>query len=749
MRNTPDGARIEAQGPEGALAEFRTRLHGDAPPHCRIWHVEETWIPPQPAPLEFEILTSSLDGPRHGLPLPDLATCPDCLAEILDPRNRRFRYPFTNCTACGPRFSIIEALPYDRSRTVMRGFPLCADCRAEYADPSNRRFHAEPMACAACGPRLAYESADGRTLAVGDEALAGAVDAIRAHGIVALKGLGGFQLIVRADSPDAVARLRERKGREAKPFALMVPALDHARALCEVEASEERLLASSAAPIVLLRRREPAHRAVASEVAPGNPFLGLMLPSTPLHHLLLADLALPVVATSGNRSDEPLCFDNAEARERLRGLADGFLLHDRPIARPVDDSVARVVLDQEQVLRRARGYAPLPISCTFPPPTAGSRQPTLLAVGGHLKNAIAVLRENQAFLGPHLGDLESLATAEAFERALVDLPRLLDAPPDAIVADLHPDYLSSQRAERFGLPLIRVPHHEAHAWACLGDNGLRPPVLAFSWDGTGLGPDRTLWGGEALELTDTGCHRRAWFRPFPLPGGDAASRDIRRSLLGVLHEARLLDSKFIGPCLARLFGPAEIGSFRAVLLHERHAPRTSSVGRLFDAIAALLGIADRSRYEGEAAQRLEWAALSARCEEPAEAMPIASPAPPLLDWTSWFASILPRLDRVPSPVLAHEFHRFLAAAALAVAEQVGQPRVLLTGGCFQSRLLTELVAAQLRAHGFSVYVHQRIPPNDGGLALGQALAARFATSRPDSPIHPAPCASPFPDASST
>lgn len=735
VRNDPSGAQVEVEGRRAAVEDFLARLGAEPPSPCRILHVETVWLSPR-GPGGFQILPSVTDGVSTALILPDLAMCADCRRELHDPADRRHRYPFINCTQCGPRYSIIRSLPYDRARTSMSGFALCPDCRREYEDPADRRFHAEPIACPRCGPRLALRDPHGKTLDEGESALRSAVEALRDGRILALKGLGGFQLLVRADLDSPVARLRRRKRREAKPLAVMCRSIETVRLYGEVSTDEERLLASSAAPIVLLSRRSPALASLAASVAPENPWLGVMLPYTPLHHLLLTELDLPLVATSGNLSDEPLCIDECEALQRLAGVADLFLVHDRPIVRPVDDSVARVLLGTTQVLRRARGYAPLPT----PLPSGGGRSGSgpILAVGAHLKNTLAMARDGEVFLSQHLGDLETARAAEVFEQTLESLPRLLDIVPESIAMDLHPDYLTTQRAATLPGRHFAIPHHEAHAWACLADNELPLPALALCWDGAGLGPDGTIWGGEFLELTARDCRRRAWVRPFPIPGGDRAARDPRRSALGLLHAARLLENPAGLGYLAEVFTGIEASVLRTLLASAHHAPRTSSLGRLFDALASLLRLTHASRYEGEAAQRLEWAAWRAwqRGEpspiDPLGALVLAERDPGLeVDWQPFLESLLDRDPGLPSDGWALAWHRALAGMAAAVARRLLPERVLLTGGCFQNRLLTELTVAALRADGFNVYWHQRIPPNDGGIALGQAAAVSVRTARPD------------------
>jgi len=716
VNNAAQGVFIEVEGPLAALEAFRARLESDAPPRAIVQSVETARLTPV-GYTAFEIRSSASGGARTTLVLPDMATCPDCLAEIFDPSNRRYRYPFTNCTNCGPRYSIIEALPYDRPNTTMRHFPMCPACRAEYENPLDRRFHAQPNACPVCGPRLALWGPDGSEQARDDDALRLAEDALRAGLIVAVKGLGGFHLMADARDETAVRRLRARKRREAKPFALMYPSLDAIRADCDVSEREAALLTAPEAPITLLRRRAGVG-GVAEAVAPGNPYLGAMLPYTPLHHLLMADLGFPVVATSGNLSDEPICTDEREALERLAGVADLFLAHNRPIARHVDDSIVRVMAGRELVLRRARGYAPLPVRAPFDLPPA-------LAVGAHLKNTVAVAVGRDIFTSQHIGDLETAQAFDAFTRTAASLQALYDLRPQVIACDLHPDYLSTQHAVRAGLPLVRVQHHYAHVLACMAEHGVAPPALGIAWDGTGYGPDGTVWGGEFLRVTDSGWERAAHLLPFRLPGGDAAAREPRRSALGALfavYGAQVFERADLPPLAA--FSSQERAVLHTMLERGLNAPLTSSAGRLFDAAAALLGLAQQSAYEGEAAMMLEFAAEGFTADEP---YPFALDAEGVLDWRQMIRNIDDeRHKNVPAGFQAARFHTTLVEMMVAVAQQAGEQRVILTGGCFQNRRLTEQAVTRLRAAGFEPVWHRRIPPNDGGIAPGQLIAAALA-----------------------
>ena len=762
VRNGADGVQIEVEGPQESVEAFERRLAGEAPPLSRIDRITRT---PLPAAGDhgFLIAASDTEGVPRVIVLPDLAICPDCLRELHDPSDRRFRYPFINCTNCGPRYSIIEALPYDRSRTTMAAFALCPRCREEYEDPSDRRFHAEPTACPVCGPHLEVWDQHGRVTALSDEALRRAADAVRRGQILALKGLGGFQLIVDAADGDAVDRLRRRKRRPHKPFALMYPSLDLIRRDCCVSEVEEALLTSRASPIVLLRRLSrptPAwvfgdRRGVsqlgpdrvgsaqgsycdarqvddlandrpdemfprpADDVAPGRATLGAMLPYTALHVLLMEAIGVPVVATSGNLSDEPICTDAAEALARLAGVADVFLVHDRPIARPVDDSVVRVIAGEPVVMRAARGYAPLTV------PVEGDRI-SALALGGHLKNAVAVARGSEVILSQHVGDLETERARQVFTHTQKAMLQLYAVAPEAAVCDLHADYASTRAADARGGAIIRVQHHYAHALSAMAEARLHPPVLGVAWDGSGYGPDGTVWGGEFLRITGDGYARVAHLRLFGLPGGEAAVREPRRSAIGVLFEL-LGEAALARDDLApvRACTAEERRIFQAMLRGGINTPRTSSAGRLFDAVASLLDLAQQCSYEGQAASMLE-DAVGEDADAASYPFELRNDLgdDTEIDWRTLIDGILGDLAQgTAPPVMASRFHNTLAEVIVAGARRAGEPRVILTGGCFQNAILTARASARLAEEGFQVICHRRVPPNDGGLAVGQAMAA--------------------------
>ena len=718
--NSSQGVFIEVEGRLDLLQVFLARLATEKPPLAIIQSLESSFVD-LAGYQGFEIRYSDDAGPKTTLILPDIAMCADCLRELFDPSNRRYRYAFTNCTNCGPRFSIIEELPYDRPNTSMRRFKQCPECDAEYHDPLNRRFHAQPNACSACGPHLELWDKRGNVLAYQDAALLNAAELIRQGNIVALKGIGGFQLVCTAREEQVVIRLRRRKRREGKPFALMYPALDQVNRDCVLSSLEERLLGSPESPIVLLMRRG-AESIIAPSVAPGNRTLGVMLPYTPLHHLLMRELGIPVIATSGNLANEPICIDEMEALERLKDIADFFLIHDRPIVRHVDDSIARVVCHREMVLRRARGYAPLPVRMKEP-------LPSVLAVGVHLKNTVALNVGRDVFISQHIGDLETTMALAAFHRTIADLPRLYEAQPELVACDLHPDYISTKYAASADLTVQRVQHHWAHVLACMAENELEPPVLGVSWDGTGYGTDGTIWGGEFLVPTQDSFQRVAHFRQFRLPGGEMAVKEPRRTALAVLYEIwgqNGLEDHDLAPIAE--FTKTELGLIRQMLAKGINAPVTSSAGRLFDAVAALVGICQQVTFEGQAAMELE----SLIEPEVTAVYPfeLSSGVPQNIDWAPMIGEILVDVRKgISLGAIAAKFHNTLAEIIVEVARQVVTPKLVLTGGCFQNRYLLEQAVQRLSQAGFKPYWHQRVPPNDGGIALGQIAAAARVSRR--------------------
>jgi hydrogenase maturation protein HypF len=700
--NSSAGLVVEVEGTPEDLRRFEERIEGERPRASVITARESEWLPPRGF-TRFEIHHSDNDSAKSVNVLPDLATCDDCRNELFDPVNRRSEYPFTNCTNCGPRYTIVVDIPYDRPNTTMREFVLCPACREEYENPTNRRFHAQPNACPVCGPRL-------------DGTIAHTAAALRRGEIVALKGIGGFQLLADARQGAAVARLRQRKHREEKPFALMMPSLEMAREYCEITPAEQELLESQAAPIVLMRPKSGTD--IAWNVAHCSPYLGVMLPYSPLHHLLMRECPFPLIATSGNRSDEPIAIDNEEAATRLKDIADHFLMHNRPIVRACDDSVVRLTRGRAGILRRARGYAPLGIRVS-------RNVAPVLAVGGHLKNTVAIGVGQDVFVSQHIGDLETIEARHAFERAIDDLCRLYSFKPEAVVCDRHPDYASTQWAEESGLPLIRVQHHHAHVAAGAAENHVEGPYLGVSWDGTGYGLDGAIWGGEFFRVEDNQYERIAHLRPFNLPGGDAAVREGWRSAASLLFE---------------VFGPEKCGDSRLRLSGERSSPTerqrlkthrskvhemlargihtvsTTSVGRLFDAVASITGLAQTNRFEGQAAMLLENEIGMLRTEE---AYPLTGG-----DWAPLIADVArDNREGLPAPRIAARFHNALVNWIVEVAVASALKQVVLSGGVFQNRYLTERAAATLESQGFVVHTHRQVPPNDGGIALGQVVMA--------------------------
>ena len=728
--NSPHGVRIEVEGDEENVGRFKTRLELEKPRVATITGLKISSLKPARCD-RFEIRESVAEGEKEALILPDLATCEDCLRELFDPNNRRYRYPFINCTNCGPRFSIIEALPYDRPKTSMKKFAMCSECEREYHDPADRRFHAQPNACPKCGPQIESWDSAGRVLYREFEALAQNVNAIRTGKIVAIKGIGGFQLMVDARNECAVRRLRERKHRKEKPFALMFPSIHTVEEHCRLTGLERQLLLSFRSPIVLLEKLSGGAAALARSLAPGNPYLGVMMPYSPLHHLLLHELGFPVVATSGNLSDEPICTDEREALERLGEIADLFLVHNRPIVRHMDDSITRVMAGREMVLRAARGYAPVAISVE-----GLNNSETVLAVGGQLKNTVALKAGGRVFISQHIGDLETEQALAAFQNSAADLPRLYDAKADVIACDLHPEYLSTKFAQNKlesddKVRSIRVQHHYAHILSCLAENNLSAPALGICWDGTGHGLDGTIWGGEFLFVGKDGFDRVATFRQFRLPGGDRAVKQPRRAALGLLHEifgAALFGRKDL--LSFANFLTAELEMFQKMLRTGANSPVTSSVGRLFDAVASLLGLRHAVDFEGQAAMDLEFAI------EPGAAgvynFALRGLRPTIIDWEPMICEILEE-QRAGKWIgqIALKFHHTLVEIMAAIARATRAEKVALSGGCFQNKYLLEWTVRRLREDGFVPYWHQNVPPNDGGIALGQVMGALRA-GRPQS-----------------
>lgn len=732
VKNTSAGVDIAVDGPPDILESFIKDLRDEAPPLSRIDDFIATTGDPSGF-TTFEILHSEAI-PNAFQPIsPDVAICADCLRELFDPRDRRYRYPFINCTNCGPRFTIIQDIPYDRPKTTMSRFPMCPDCAREYADPRDRRFHAQPVACPNCGPRVWLEHLHGdniERIADDEAAILGTRDLLMQGRIAAVKGLGGFHLACDATNSTAVTELRRRKLRVDKPFALMMLDLTVVEQHCFADKAERELLESPARPIVLLRRRPGS--TIAREVAPGQEWVGVMLPYTPLHYLLLADslepgkaVLPPLVMTSGNLSEEPIATDNAEARERLRPLADAFLMHDRDIYIRCDDSVVRVFGSEHDApsiypLRRSRGYAPFPVKLPW-------QAPPLLAAGAELKNTFCLTNRNYAFLSHHIGDMENYETLQSYEQGVQHFEQLFRVKPEAIAYDLHPDYLASryavQRAQDEGLEAIGVQHHHAHIAACMAEHGLddSQPVIGVAFDGTGYGDDGAIWGGEFLVADYLGYRRALHMDYFRLPGGDAAIRHPARIALALLWSLGIeWDTRLAS---FQDFSPEERSTVRTQLERGLNAPDTSSMGRLFDAAAALANIRQRVNYEAQAA--IEFEALASETDAGHYAFDVRDQTVSV-DPTIR-ALLADVFSGAPTPIIASRFHngmaRMVAEACARLRSETAINQVVLSGGVWQNITLLGRTLSLLGQAGFRVYIHRAVPTNDGGLSLGQAAIA--------------------------
>jgi hydrogenase maturation protein HypF len=716
--NNEKGVLIDAEGDDGALDRFIEGLTALAPPLARIETLKANPLEPQ-GYSNFEIRQSK--GASEGFTLisPDVATCDACLAELLSPGNFRYRYPFINCTLCGPRFTIIKDIPYDRHKTTMVPFAMCPVCRKEYESPVDRRFHAQPNACPACGPSLRLVDRKGETLR--GNALDRTLDLLTQGSIVAVKGIGGFHLVCNAENHGAVSTLRSRKFREDKPFAVMCRDLEEVRAHCHVREGEERLLCSPERPIVLLDRKKDS--SIAPSVAPFQRTLGVMLPYSPLHHLLLRGPLRSLVMTSGNVSDEPIAYKNEEACRRLSEIADFFLLHDRDIHMRCDDSVVRVFRDRPYVLRRSRGYVPFPIKLSFD-------LEMILACGGELKNTFSLSRGPYVFVSHHIGDLENMETLLSFEQGIEHFKTLFSIEPKAVAYDLHPEYLSTKYALSLaGIPKVGVQHHHAHVVSAMAENGLDGEVIGVALDGTGFGNDGTIWGGEFLKADLRDFKRVAHLKQVPMPGGAAAIKEPWRMAFAYLLDAfgdRAMDLE-LGWLKRR--DPQKCRVLKRMIERRVNSPRTSSMGRLFDAVSSLLSVRDTVNYEGQAAIELEMAADAEGKEEyPFKIQEKEQPM--VLDPAEMVREVVQDLIRGLSPsLISGKFHRSIARIVVETCRRIrldsGLNRVVLSGGVFQNTLLLELVFHGLKQAGFEVYTHHLVPTNDGGISLGQAVIAHM------------------------
>ncbi len=712
--NDSFGVEIEVEGEKENLDRFLLKLNQEKPPLAHIYSQHIEFLEPI-GYKDFEIRKSEGSGEKEVLILPDIATCDECLKELFDLRDRRHFYPFINCTNCGPRFTIIEKLPYDRPNTTMKVFKMCCECQKEYEDPLNRRFHAQPNACPVCGPWVSLYNSDKELIAEREKALKLLIDAIREGKIVAVKGIGGFHLICDATNEKSIRLLRERKRRQEKPFAVMFRDLSQVEEYANPTQLEKGLLLLPERPIVLIEKKKE----LAPSVAPKLKRVGAFLPYSPLHHIILRELDMPIVATSGNLSDEPIVKDNEEALEKLSDFADYILVHNREIKRRCDDSVVKVIGGIPTPIRRSRGYAPLPVQLPF------KLEKKVLAVGGMLKNTFAIGFGDKAILSQHIGDIENLKSLQAFEEAVFDLMNLYEFEPDLIICDMHPRYETIRWAEEFsegrGIPLIKVQHHHAHILSCMAENGLKGKVLGIAWDGTGYGEDGTLWGGEFLIADYRSYVRAFYFRPFKLIGGEKAVKEPRRVALSLLFD--MFKKEAFSVILERIkeFSEKELDILYRAWEKGINAPLSSSVGRLFDAVASLIGIRQILSYEGQSAMMIE------DMYDPSE----KSSYPFEIDgnqinWKPIFEAILKEKDTLKVPT---RFINTLAYIALEIAKEVGIERVCLSGGVMQNDPLVSKIKELLTEEGFKVYTHQRVPPNDGGICLGQVVFGKVYSNQ--------------------
>lgn len=716
--NNLSGVTVEVEGDEERLREFLLRVEREKPPISKIYSLEYRFLD-RKGYRGFEIRESENRSELKALIMPDIATCEECLGELYDTGNRRYRYPFINCTNCGPRYTIIERLPYDRKNTTMKIFKMCPECSKEYKDPMDRRFHAQPNACPVCGPHVFLEDKNGKRIAERDEAIRETVRAIEQGKIVAIKGLGGFHLVCDAANSSTVKELRRRKNREEKPLAVMVPNISWARKLASISLLEERALTSIERPIVILKKTPNCDTLISRDVSPDNTTVGLFLPYTPLHHLILKDFGKPVVATSANLTDEPIAKENEEAVERLSGIADLFLMHNRPIRRRCDDSVVTVICGRQVPIRRSRGFAPLPVTVPF-----RFKKP-VLALGPYMKNTIAVGIDDRVFMSQHIGDLDNTLATDYFKETLEDLLSLLQVEPEIVVCDKHPLYFTTKFGSKaFPERLVKVQHHHAHVVSCMVENELPPDeyVIGFAFDGTGYGDDGTIWGGEVL-IANVRSYRRVYhLKPFPLPGGDKAVKEPYRTAISLLISNGIEPpEKFI----------EKIGRNRADFIAQMvrrrfNSPMASSMGRVFDAVSSLLFLRDTVSFHAQAAIMLEQASAGYETEDVYR----FSLRKRQVDLSPMLEGILADLKAgAPKCLIAKKFHNTIAElivdTAVRIHRRTGISKVVLSGGVFQNRVLTKKAFDALKGKGLNVYIHQTVPPNDGGISLGQAAIANF------------------------
>lgn len=718
--NTPWGVFIDVEGEENSIQNFLLYIETEKPKIAFISGLEYSVLDTI-GYSDFQIINSQIEGEQLTIIPPDIAVCNDCLKEMYDKTNRRYLYPFINCTNCGPRYSIIESLPYDRPNTSMKIFNMCSECREEYEDPSNRRFHAQPIACPKCGPQIQLLDNNGHCIISQHDVIDYAAELISNGMIIALKGIGGYQLIVDASNTEAIKKLRCRKHRTEKPFALMFPNIETVEDICYVSSLEKRALLSNESPIVLLKRRNDKYNIISEECAPNNPYLGIMLPYSPLHHLLMNKLQRPIVATSGNLSEEPICFNEEDAFIRLKNIADYFVTHNRPIVRHVDDSIVRIINNKQVILRRARGYAPFPIILQ----KNNLIDQELLALGSHIKNSIALKKKNYIILSQHIGDLTTKESYKAFVNTINDLSKLNKLSSSLVLCDLHPEYISTKHADSLNNNVIRIQHHYAHIAACRLENEVEGEALGVSWDGTGYGLDGNIWGGEFFLTNEQTVNHIGQFKTFPLLGGELAIHEPRRCLAGIILEIfnhKLSKKAF--DILKNTFSYKELKIIQQSLLNKINSPLTSSVGRLFDSVSSLLNVCHFSTYEGQAAMMLEY--IADENTKDYYNYSIYYKDKIIIDWKPIFIGIIKDIKmHTHRSVIAGKFHNTLSHIILSIAKITKSSKVLLSGGCFQNKLLTEKTTALLNENNIKVYSHQKIPPNDGGISAGQIAAYLF------------------------
>lgn len=715
VSNTPQGVIIEAEGNSDLLEIFKEKIKKEKPEisYIQSFNVE---VLNTKNYKDFIIHQSEIKGIPDALVLPDLATCDKCLQDIFAPENRRYMYPFTNCTNCGPRFSIIKSLPYDRTRTTMKNFKMCPECKAEYENPNDRRFHAQPNACPVCGPHVELWNNAGEVLSKYNEAIFRTVDELKKGKIIAIKGLGGFHLVVDAKNNEAIELLRKRKRRIEKPFALMYPNLESVKYDCDISEHEENLLVSIQSPIVLLKKKKEC--SVVSEVAPGNPYLGIMLPYTPLHYILMKYINTPVIATSGNIAEEPICINENEALIRLNDIADYFLIHNRPIYRHVDDSIVRIILNEKVLLRRARGYAPLPVYNYI------NNDKQILATGGHLKNTIAVSKNNNVFISQHIGDLETVESYYCFCNTIEKFKDIYKIKPENIICDLHPDYISTKYAKEKYSDVIYAQHHISHILSVIVENGLNEPFLGIAFDGAGYGEDKTIWGGEFYHFNGKRISRIAHLKNFLLPGGESSFKYIFKSAFGILYE-------LFGEGLIKHFPYNVAENEKNIILNmlskKVNTPLCSSIGRLFDAVASILNIRQKVRFEGQAAMELEFLTDGIQSVDTYKIILVKKMNDLLvLDWSGMICKILEDLkNNIPATLISVKFHNAIVNAIINLVKLFDEKNVVLSGGCFQNKYLLENSIIKLKQNGYNVYWNKVVPTNDGGISLGQIAYKSF------------------------